>query len=440
LGLSPGQLTGAVFLLSLLVFLGAVLLSGIAIARRLKREKELRSIDHSRDRVQAILKSMSQGMVEYQAGLILLREELQNGTRRTVERFLFESASPPAPLPLLQRLAEDLEFVPRWQRHIEGPSRHHWLSFRFYRLRNRLHVLGFLARARDADCLGRIRHRGSWRLLLKALDDPSRDVRAVALRSLAIIREPQSFPLLVERLRASALSSSPSFSVREIKAALMSFPIELAQHLLPFLQDSNSRLRLLGTEVLREMMLARSTPLSAPSFSAGVLGEELDGCIFAILPRDEDPDVRAGAADLLACFASEERAKREIVRLMEDREWFVRLHAVRAAGEQRGWLPSLVVRLTDSHWRVREAAAHAILSWGPEGLQHLVALFLDTQDGYAREQIAEELATSGAAAEMAARYGQPGYEREMRVMDSIAVLNRARFPALALAKAASSGI
>src|SRR5205814_2721689 len=81
-------------------------------------------------------------------------------------------------------------------------------------LLRRVGRLNFLVRARSAENLRLVRHQPSWPLLVKALDDPHPDVQTAAAGALAALREPQSFPALVERLRASALGPPASLSLR----------------------------------------------------------------------------------------------------------------------------------------------------------------------------------------------------------------------------------
>src|SRR5207253_7074768 len=93
--------------------------------------------------------------------------------------------------------------------------------------------LNFRVRARSAENLRLVRYQPGWPLLVKALDDPHPDVQTAAAGALAALREPQSFPALVERLHASVLGPPASLSLRSVKAALVSFPLNRSCHLLP---------------------------------------------------------------------------------------------------------------------------------------------------------------------------------------------------------------
>ena len=66
----------------------------------------------------------------------------------------------------------------------------------------------YLLRAKSIRNLGTLRHRPSWPLLVNALDDRHPDIQLVALRSLAALGAPESFPVLRERLHAVVQGNS----------------------------------------------------------------------------------------------------------------------------------------------------------------------------------------------------------------------------------------
>lgn len=424
----PGHLISTVFVLSVGVFAGALVLSTIAILRRLQREKDLAALAPSRDYIFSILNRLLDDSMEYSMGLSLLLDVVQNGNKHMAERLLFERKASPKSLPLLQKLAEDLGLLRAWQCRLEESAPDGKRRFRFYGqgLLRRFRFLAFLARARSADRLGRIHHRASWRLLVKGLNDPNSDVQAVALRSLANIGEAQSFPFLIERLRAAGLSaaglSDTGLSERELTAALARFPPQMARCLTPLLEDSNPRLRRLATDVLLEMACAQTALPGDLRFTPDEFGRDVVDLILTRLPDDENPDVRARAADLLGQLGEEHRASRCLARLMADREWYVRLHAVRAAGKKgvEGWVPLISGCLKDPHWRVREAAAHALAGCGPAGTRQLLDTFLSTEDIYAREQILEEFELCSIAADQVTHDGEAGREMETQAVGAIA--------------------
>jgi HEAT repeat protein len=433
----PDHLAHAAIRLSAVAFAGCVGLSIAAVTRRLKRERDSKALDRCRSHIQSILSKLLDESLDYSAGLTLLRDALHTGNRRMAERVLFEPPLSPKLLPLMRKLAEDLDIVRVWQSGLSGPASDGINRLRLFcqTVQRRFHIFAFLARAKNADRLGRVRHRASWTLLAKALNDPNGDVQGVALRSLASIAEPESFPFLIERVRA--VTSSPiALSDRELTAALGRFPLQVAPQLLPLLQEVNPRLRQIGVNTLREMAGVQAKYPKQASFSSGQFGSEVAEWILTRLPQDENPNVRAGAADLLGSFIRESEARRSLARLMRDDVWYVRLHAVRAAGNQ--FFGDLVLPvstcLTDSQWRVREAAASVLVSGGQAGVRHLFEILLTTEDAYAREQIVERLEISGVLAEMIAVYGEAGHELETRVLDAVSKRGRADFLAPKLSK------
>ncbi|MGH9447075.1 MAG: HEAT repeat domain-containing protein, partial [Terriglobia bacterium] len=398
---SPNQLIDAVFLALAVLFGGVIALACAAVGQRIKSDRRARERDRCRLRISSILQGLISQTLDYPAGLSLLREELKSGGAATTVAILAAPSRWENGLGVRQRLAEELGLVQAWQR-VQAPalriSRRLRSSWPF--LANCLDAFNVLGRAEKLDRLGRIRHQASWRLLAGALDDPSPDVREVAIRSLAALGEPLSFPYLVKHLRAAAAFPEGAASQRALTAAFASFPLRLAGQLASPLQDPNARLRFLASRALREMVASRSSllPVSAPAREAG---QEVTRLVLTRLPEDENPEVRAAAADLSGWFSEDAQARRPLLRLIKDPEWFVRLHAVRALGQSGTGecVDELLTCITDGDWRVREAAVQAIARSSPDGRLQLVSAFLQTEDSYAREQIVEELQFSGMLAQ-----------------------------------------
>lgn len=394
---SAGTLIHVVLLLALAIFLGSLLLIGAAIGRRLKRERDFKILDSLRQRSISILERLSAGALDYGTGLEQLRGMIKPGAQQAVEGILLEHAGQPRYIPMLGRLLEDLGMIESWQRGIGAAAETPGAGRNAL---SRQRGARFYHRARDAQNLGRLGHRQSWPLLVNALDDPHIDVREAAVRSLAAIGDPQSFPALAERLRVGLISPQPALSDRILRPALARFPPELANHLEPMMKDVNAQVRLAAAQVLRDML--GNYAVTHSEFM--MVNLELSGMIVTRLSSDKDPDVRAAAADLMALMKDEASGGR-LIRSADDEAWFVRLHAVRALGERRNlaFHAALGTHLTDPHWRVREAAARALAAAGSAGTGALLRVFAATEDVYAREQIAEALETSGLMAGLASR-------------------------------------
>ncbi|MGH9375349.1 MAG: HEAT repeat domain-containing protein [Terriglobia bacterium] len=397
-----GNLIRVVLLLALAFFLGSLLLVAAAMARRFKRERDFKVLDAFRERSHSVLEGLSAGALEYGSGLEQFHEIMAACGVQDIESILVERLAQPRYAPVAGRLLGDLGMIESWQ-HRAGAA----VRPMGGRAALPLFAWGarFYHRARDVQKLGRLVDQQSWRLLVKALDDPHEDVREAAVRSLAAIRVPQSFPVLVKQLQDSLALPTPVLSSRILRLALGQFPLELADQLRPLLENSSFQAQLAGAQALREMLTNHSTDHSgSENLSAG-----LSDLIWKKLASVDSPDVRAVAADLMA-FMGDEESGTKLIHSAGDKEWFVRLHAVRALGKRKNPAHRSVVadHLTDPHWRVREAAALALAAAGSEGASELLRVFAATEDTYAREQIAEALVTSGLMDELARRCSGEG--------------------------------
>jgi len=215
-----------------------------------------------------------------------------------LEPLLLKCSSAPPLAAVLQELCLELGLIDVWERRILGQFLP--LSFR-QALSNPdglLHFfprLRFLLRARSARNLSLLRHQASWPILAMALDDPHPDVQRVALRSLAALREPQSFPALLNRMDKAVRQNHPPLSLHSLKAAMARFPLSQALQLLPALRHPHPRVRSAAVEILREMVKHEPTGAQALLQYKRAFDREL-----AALARDADPEVRVVAAELIA--------------------------------------------------------------------------------------------------------------------------------------------
>lgn len=187
----------------------------------------------------------------------------------------------------------------------------------------------------------------------------------------------------------------PQISLRSLKMALTSFPVALAAELRPMLESSDWRARFLAADIVSGLVQGKGEDRPGDSPERDRLPLEIAEIFLTRLRLDENPDVRARAADVVG-HLGDERAAQAALQLAEDSQWFVRLHAVRALTHYR-LAPSALFnrRLTDPHWRVREAAAQALCAQGHLGIDQLVEHFLSTEDRYSQEQVAEQFERAG---------------------------------------------
>ena len=82
-----------------------------------------------------------------------------------------------------------------------------------------------------------------------------------------------------------------------------------------------------------------------------------------------------------------------------------------------GLAAEIAERLTDSNWRVREAAARALPKLGPPGVDALLECLVSTQDRYCREQIIEEIERAGLLPTLLARYAENAGGREGQAIE-----------------------
>jgi hypothetical protein len=216
---------------------------------------------------------------------------------------------------------------------------------------------------------------------------------------------PNALAYLLPEL-VSAIQEGNGIAVRTIKAAIVRAEIDDPIALVTFLGHKNDRVRFVVVDSIREICAKnRDVPLTALNFP-----QTMYRIFLEELMCDPSPDVRARSAEVIRHF-HDDASKAALCILMRDDNEFVRLHSVRACadGYYGSLVPEVADRMTDSRWRVREAAVKTLTHLGTRGLRALAETFLTTKDRYATEQIAEELQRSGAILEIIDSLGA-GYE------------------------------
>src|ERR1051326_6192223 len=407
-----GGVAGSVLILTAVTFVFTGCLIVLAVARRRYREKHFKHLDDAREHHQPLITKLLNGGEDYPHVLSTLRAIAGRHRIYILECLCLQNKASPEQLPRIRRLCEDLGLVEIWQRQLANT------------VENRTGRWSFLVRAQSAENLSIIRQQPSWPLLVRALDDPHPDVQAVAVRALAAIGERQSFAPLIQQLHRAVFIPSIGPSVRSIKAALVQFPLEYAPDLLPSLSHSHPRIRFLATDVIREMVEhagKAQTGLDPEAFPAALIEIFLNK-----LCRDENPDVRARSAHVISSF-TDPRVRAALLALLDDSQWFVRLHAVRALAQRKYASDDshLARHITDPNWRVREAAVRALSALGQFGL--LLDFLIESNDRYAREQIVEELERDGFMSELLVSYAGNNGLRERRVIEQLARLGKATY-------------
>jgi HEAT repeat protein len=423
--------TLVIFALFVLALLGNILLIGIVFLRRHRRGKFFRRIDAMRTRYGPVVVGLLSGSIAYAQGLQELREICCPDRMFILEQLCLGKKPLPAEEPILRRLCEDLGLVKVWQQRLMGQIDQASLREALMNpqgLLRRVKLLHFLIRSKSAENLGLIRHEASWPLLVKALEDPNPDLQVVAVRALAAIQHPGSFPALVEQLHKAVVGAGPVLSVRTIKSALVNFPLQCAQELQLTLLHANPRIRFFATDIIREMVEREAEANPDFCLDSKRMNDSMAETFLTRLSRDTNPDVRARAAPVIA-YLPDRRAATTLFALLEDPAWFVRLHAARSLAKPRffSYAARISRALTDADWRVRETAVRTLRTFGPAGLDVLTEHFLLTEDRYSREQIADEFQRAGLVPDLLARCVQNGGGRDAELLRHLAEMGKTSY-------------
>lgn len=381
-----------------------------AVSRRARREREIEALDAFRAEARDCLSKVCAGEISYETARERLSCFVRAGAQVETGEVLLEFV--PSGGGHVHRLLSDFGFLDRWRQGLRLSGAQRFVE--------KFRSGGAFARARCAHHLGVAGDRPSWKLLVERLRDPSPEMRRVALRSLAAIAAPESLPAIVERIQNHAGQAAGAFSEREIVAALGRFPLDFCGALAPLLH-AEPRLQRLALDALLQMTVA--APASA-WLEDSPRGGEITRLVILQTANSPDPEIRAGAASILARVREAITTER-LRRLSADPVWFVRMRAVRSLSRRLN--PSQIApSLTDAHWRVREAAAYAMVHSGPAGVDEMLRVFTSTDDAYARDQIVEALEVSGELAGLARRCAQGANGRELAALQIIGAMHQAR--------------
>lgn len=228
-------------------------------------------------------------------------------------------------------------------------------------------------RAAAAAVLGLLGSTDSIVPLSHALDARDADVAYAAAQALSRYSQPEACEALLDALTAELLPPA------RIAALIETFRCRDARKLIePRAGADDAKMRYWACYLL------------------GRLGDQLSLPVIERLARDPSDDVRANAADAIACFP----AQTVLADLLEDESWVVRSHAARSAGTIRDATvaPRLSELLEDPAWWVRQNAANALAEIGEAAIP-VLARQLRSSDRFARNKAAEVLVRIGYAAE-----------------------------------------
>jgi HEAT repeat protein len=218
--------------------------------------------------------------------------------------------------------------------------------------------------------LERAHHPAVPRLIRPVLESPDQRIATAAIRTLGDIGDDWAIDLLLDALRRGHGPRS------RIAAELERLAPAPGQRLVALLRDWNPNVRFWAATLLH----------SYPDLAEATLIE---------LSWDPDPNVRAAAVETLATRSGSGVGAALLARL-DDEEWFVRVHAARAAGHVLGAdaAPTVTRLLSDERWWVRTAAKDSLRGMGVDAVPSLLAVLGD-DDAFARNGVAEVLQDIG---------------------------------------------
>ncbi len=218
--------------------------------------------------------------------------------------------------------------------------------------------------------LERAHHPAVPQLIRSVLDDPDERVAAAGIRTLGDMGDDWAIDILIDALRRGQGSRS------RIAAELEQLAPAPGHRLGVLLRDWSPAVRFWGATLLQ----------SYPDLATSTLIQ---------LTWDPDPNVRAAVVETLGTRAGKE-VETALLASLDDGEWFVRVHAARAAGHVVGVAaaPSIARLLADERWWVRTAAKDALRTLGSDAVSTLLSV-LTHDDLFARNGAAEVLQDIG---------------------------------------------
>lgn len=372
--------TEQIIRLSIIVIAALVFLFLLAVTvRRLKRSAYFKKLDLARERYGLmLLPSITHALP--------IPDECRGKKRFSVEWQVIESVlfdameKGAAPVNVITEIFDRLGYIDTYIHRLQSGNR--------------------FQRAMAAEKLGRLHASRATADLIKAVNDPVREVRIVAARALGIVKSDQALQSLTELLVPG--SEDPGYvSLRVVKTAIRKYGEEAIPHLIPLLGHPSWRVRSQAVDLIGE--------------AGGMASAER---LISLL-EDTEPDVRAKAAKALGRIKTP-GAIRPLVGRLKDPWWVVRLHAAKTLGRLGGGeaVYPLLELLLDSNWQVRSAAANSLRRMGNFVIPALIKMLLQTGDRYAREQIVEELQRTDILERQIDRLGS----KEARVREGASLL------------------
>ncbi len=384
-----------------------VLFLFLVLRRRLRLQRYFLLKDSAREILRAPVQLLAAGQLPPEQFATLEREAKTRPGRDALHELLLAAVTPES-APHISEALFALGAVDDWARRAFGRARGNatveravqrtWLE-RTSRTRapltdglRRLKVFA-LRRALAVRSLAHLAPEFSQPFLVEAVGDPASEVREVAIAGMGRSQHPTLIAVLIEELERS-VDARNDVSWRWLTMALTRFRLEHLHHVVPALRHQNPQMRYTMVEITRQICAeaAKGGLLNKNDFSPSVYQVFLEDLV-----SDASADVRARSAAVIKHFR-DRRSVRALRLLMIDENEFVRLHAVRACNDRfySDLLPDLTRALRDPHWRVRDAAVQAMLTFGASGLEELYRVFLEAEDEDTSHQIVDGMQRAGA--------------------------------------------
>lgn len=233
-----------------------------------------------------------------------------------------------------------------------------------------------IIRAAAIDKLGKMQSPSSTPLLLPLLDEKDHEILTVTVRALSKIGAPEGLTAIVERL--PVLLAGSLVTRKTMENALFNFGKDAIPHLIKYPTEQGDPWI---TSCVLEMLSHLLPDIRASQFARGLL-------------TSVNPEVRSKALKVVGRpgLPIAVHLPPQIMPLLDDPVWFVRIQAVRAVNALKleNAAALLGKLLFDKNWQVRNEAAVALTAFGNGSL----GVFYDslmTTDRYAKESICEEI-------------------------------------------------
>ncbi len=245
---------------------------------------------------------------------------------------------------------------------------------------NRLAHRNALIRASAIDKLGKMQCPFSTPKLVPLLDEKDHEILSVTVRALSKIGEHKGLTAIIERL--PVLLGGSLVTRKAMETALLNFGEDAIPHLIGHHTE-------LGDPWILSCVLETLSHLPPDIRATQFAGEYL---------KSLNPEVRSKALKVLGRpgLPLPAHLTRQIMPLLDDPVWFVRIQAVRTVNALMLDMAAVPLGklLFDNNWQVRSEAALALTRFG-DGSLGIFSDALMTTDSYAKESVCEEIEKTG---------------------------------------------